>query len=172
MHPALQTSLQIFQTSDFYLTRSLTGVLPELYTRRVERTNSILWTTGHVTVGRCRLLTMIGHQQEIPWVDVFGKGSSEQEGMVYPEMEAVLAVFHAASAQLAPSLAVLTEDDLSVEASYDLPASGRTLLGTINYMAYHEAYHIGQISAIRKALGIGAKYRTIERILTTESPAS
>ena len=165
MDPLLAGSAQLLRTSDHYLRRSIAGLEPEDLRRRIGRANSIHWIVGHVTIGRCRLLRLVGGENEIPWVEVFGKGSSEREGVVLPEIGEVLALWDGAGAEVAERLERLDEPGLARQGPYDLPGSGQTVLGTINYFAFHEAYHIGQISQARKALEKGLRRRTIEAVV-------
>lgn len=59
-------------------------------------------------------------------------------------------------------------EQLEAPAPYDLPGADGTLLSTINYFAFHEAYHMGQVAVLRKALRCGMPRRTIERVLAEQ----
>ena len=162
MLPVLTSSAQIFKTSDHYFDRMLAGLDSEDLLKRVGTGNSVLWIAGHITVGRCRLLTLLGEDRSIPWADIFGKGSAEKAGVVFPAFAKVLEVWESARESLNVRLETLTEEDLAQEAPHALPETGKSVLGWINYLAYHEAYHIGQISQARKSMGRGLKTRTID----------
>src|ERR1700704_7123171 len=77
MDARLAGSAQLFDTSGHYLRQSVTGLYGEQLRQRVGRANSILWTLGHITVGRLRLLTMLGDRVDIPWTKVVGRGADE-----------------------------------------------------------------------------------------------
>ncbi|WP_437759684.1 DinB family protein [Sorangium sp. So ce1389] len=162
MLPTLFGCAQIFKTSDYYMERSLAGLDPGDLRRRAGRANSILWTVGHVTVGRCRVVHALGGRREIPWVSVFGKGSSEVDGAEMPELAEVLSLWNELREELPLRLDRLDEKDLEAPWPYELPCSGQTVLGTITYFAFHEAYHLGQVSHGRKALGRGLARRTVD----------
>lgn len=170
MDPRLAGSAQLLRTSDYYLRRSLKGLEPDDLRRRIGRANSMLWAAGHVTVGRCRLLHVAGGAVDIPWVEVFGKGSNEKEGVFMPPVDDVLALWDEVGLRVMERLERLTAGELDAPGPYDLPCSGQTVLGTINYFAFHEAYHIGQISQTRKALEKGLKRRTIEVVAAAAHP--
>jgi hypothetical protein len=52
MNLQLAGSVQLFRTSDHYLEQSIKGLDDDALRMRVGRANSLLWTAGHVTVGR------------------------------------------------------------------------------------------------------------------------
>lgn len=165
MEAILGPSMQMFRTVDFYMERSLTGLDAEHLVRTTGKANSILWTIGHIVVGRLRLLTMLGEDVEITWQHLFGKGSDEKPAMTYPPAAAVTARHREAAALLEAQLGALTMARLEEPARYDLPGTEGTLLSTINYFAFHEAYHMGQVAALRKVLNRGMPRRTIDRFL-------
>lgn len=162
MHPCLTSSTQMFKTSDHYFDRMLAGLDSQDLLQRVGTGNSVLWIAGHVTVGRCRLLTLLGEERTVPWAEVFGKGSAEKEGVVFPPFDEVREVWESARERLTERLETLSEEDLAKDAPHELPETGRSVLGWINYLAFHEAYHIGQISQARKSMAKGLKSRTID----------
>ena len=77
MDARLAGSAQLFETSSHYLRQSVKGLDTEQLRQRVGKANSILWTLGHITVGRLRLLTMLGESVDIPWTNVVGRGADE-----------------------------------------------------------------------------------------------
>ena len=42
---------------------------------------------------------------------------------------------------------------MSAPAPRDFPVPDKTIRGAINFLAYHEAYHLGQMGYLRKWLG-------------------
>jgi hypothetical protein len=164
MNPLLAGSAQMFRISDFYLRQSVRGLGPEHLTRRTRQANSILWTAAHVAVGRLRLLVLLGELVEIPWVDVAGRGADEDVAAL-PDLSAVLACWLESATRLGRRLEQLSDADLVAPAHVDLPGSDGTVLGTVNYFAFHEAYHIGQMAVLRKALGEALPRRTVDRVI-------
>ena len=59
------------------------------------------------------------------------------------------------SAALGPRLAQLTDAELDTPSPRKLPIADASVLGAIGFLACHEAYHIGQLALVRKALGLG-----------------
>jgi hypothetical protein len=163
MNLQLAGSVQLFRTSDHYLEQSIKGLGDDALRMRVGRANSLLWTVGHITVGRLRLLTMLGEDLDIPWTDVVGRGADEAGGRL-PSLPSVIGRWQQSAGRLVTRLSELSDEDLEAETSLALPGSDGSLLGTITYYAFHEAYHIGQLAVIRKALGQALPRRTVDRL--------
>jgi uncharacterized damage-inducible protein DinB len=71
----------------------------------------------------------------------------------YPELDDILRVWKEATAQLEQRFEELSDAQLSAEAPRNFPVPDKTIRGAINFLAYHEAYHVGQLAYIRKWLG-------------------
>ena len=63
-----------------------------------------------------------------------------------------MSVWAGAGEQLMKRYEELTGEELSAKAPRDFPVPDKTIRGAINFLAYHEAYHVGQIAYIRKLL--------------------
>jgi uncharacterized damage-inducible protein DinB len=164
MDARLAGSAQLFETSSYYLRQSVKGLDDEQLRQRVGKANSILWTLGHITVGRLRLLNILGETVDIPWTKVVGRGADEVTHAL-PDAAEVFARWDDAVRRLADRLQRVSEDELVAAARYNLPGSDGTMLGTINYFAFHEAYHTGQLAVIRKALNEALPRRTVDRLV-------
>jgi hypothetical protein len=162
MEASLSSAVGMFRAADHYMSHSVSGLSAEMLTQRIGAANSILWIVGHATVGRLRLLALIGEPGEVPWEAFFGKGSAEAIDPARPDLETILARWRRSAMVLEQRLAALTAADLAAAWSDDLPTSDPTLLGVITYFAFHEAYHIGQIASTRKALGQPLPRRTAD----------
>ena len=163
MESSLSAAAGLFRAADHYMSQSTSGLSAEMLTRRLGAANSILWIVGHATVGRLRLLALLGEPGDVAWEAFFGKGAAEAPDPARPDLETVLARWGAAAERLEHRLAALTTAELSAVLPYDLPTADPTLLGVITYYAFHEAYHIGQIASTRKALGRPLPRRTVDR---------
>lgn len=155
---------QLIRTADHYLERSIRD-LREIERARIGSANSILWIVGHVTVGRCRLRNALGDDVDIPWTDIFGKGSNETPDTWMPSLEDVLELWRSTGSRILELLADVTDEQLLAPPPVELPEAGNTTLGLVDYLLFHEAYHIGQIAHMRKALGHGMKERTMDKIV-------
>ena len=112
---------------------------------------SVAWTIGHLCHFKMVVLALLGVERENPFAAVFERAPAS-DGTDYPTM-----------AELAASFSQLnTEVIAALEASparLERPMPGRGIHGekriidTVMFFAWHEAYHIGGIGAIRKELG-------------------
>ena len=112
---------------------------------------SIAWTIGHLCHYKIKVLELLGQPRENVFAAQFD-GTPASDGSDYPPL-----------AELAASFAALHADQCTALASsvdrLDMPMPGRgphdekRVLDTVLFLAWHEAYHIGGISAIRREQG-------------------
>jgi uncharacterized damage-inducible protein DinB len=112
---------------------------------------SVAWTVGHLCHHKVQALGLLGQSHDNPFAALF-ESTPASDGSNYPTLTELMASFSALNAELCPALA-------SASARLDSPMPGagphdeKKVLDTILFLAWHEAYHIGNIGAIRKALG-------------------
>lgn len=75
------------------------------------------------------------------------------ENISYPELSELLQDWDKCSAALLEALDGITAEQLSTEGTFSTPLGGKTLLDMLAFIAYHEAFHIGQMSMLRRSLG-------------------
>jgi uncharacterized damage-inducible protein DinB len=113
---------------------------------------SIAWTIGHLCHYKIKMLQLLGRARENPFVDRF-EHAAATDGSDYPPLVELLASFSALDSAL--SAAVSEASDAQLDAA--MPGSGphdeKRVYDTLLFFAWHEAYHLGGIGAIRKDLG-------------------
>lgn len=121
--------------------------------------NHPAWILGHLTFtsdGACKLL---GQQPQMPeaWLGLFARGSQPQvDRAIYPgkaELLDRLAAAHAVVSEhlpQAPPELLARPNPLPIEALKALPTVGNLLM---HIVTTHEALHLGQLSAWRRATG-------------------
>jgi len=155
MHPSIETVGQLYQTTDGLYQKALTGLDPDMALRRPgEQSNSVAWIAGHLAWTRSRLCGLLGVPVEFPWSDVFARGARPPEPEELPSLEEVRQAWQTISARLMTRLDELTEAELAAPAARPMPIADRSLRGSIVFLAYHEGYHIGQLSFLRKWMGL------------------
>ena len=107
----------------------------------------------HLAHTRCSLLRLLGSDHELPWEGRFGRGGAMDDPSQYPELDEIRAVWKDATERMQQRFEELTDEELSAEAPRRFPVPDRTMRGAINFLAYHEAYHVGQLAYLRKWLG-------------------
>ncbi len=157
MDAIIAPSAQLYAVSNYLLPKSLEGLSrEELYRQAGGGANPVIWIVGHVTHSRCSLLNLLGKKREIPWKDLFARGVKDLDFRRYPHLDEILAVWNEAGAELAARFDELSDEELSAESPHKFPVSDNTIRGAINFMAYHEGYHMGQLAYLRKWLGKGS----------------
>jgi uncharacterized damage-inducible protein DinB len=111
---------------------------------------SIAWTIGHLCQYKIKVLELLGHSRENPFGSTFEHAATDGTG--YPPLAELAASFSALNSELCAALA--TAGGRLEEA---MPGSGphneKRILDTVLFLAWHEAYHIGAIGAIRREQG-------------------
>lgn len=112
------------------------------------------WLVGHLATYRQRLLAAIGLPcTAAPWEAAFLKGSSPADVPADLDMQVVLASFRAAHELIMAHWDELTPEDLAEPIGRKLPNGGEDVGGLIRFLAWHEAYHLGQLALLRRLAG-------------------
>ena len=117
--------------------------------------NHLMWLMGHLVVHRGHTLKMLGVDYENQWATLFARGTDRLADAEYPTIEAMRDAWQDVSAQLAAALQQPPADALAKEAPKGPPTFDGKLSGTVAFFAFHDTYHVGQVSYLRKWLGYG-----------------
>ena len=112
--------------------------------------NPIIWIAGHLTNSRVHVLELLGVKNEHEWAQLFKDGYDQE--IDYPKLSTLKDVWKQTSEEIFPRLDRLTEEELNQDIGYDLPHGVKALRGGLVFWLYHEAWHLGQISYIRKCM--------------------
>lgn len=130
------------------------GLTDEEWLRRPgENSNHLLWIIGHMIWARGAVLRMLGSECTRPWFPLFSIGSKVTEAAEYPSVEELKSAWQEMAAALATALEQAAPDALSAKAPERIPTFDGKLSGTIEFMAYHETYHVGQVAYLKTWLG-------------------
>jgi uncharacterized damage-inducible protein DinB len=120
--------------------------------------NHAAFTLGHLAWASDAAIRYLGSEPQAPaeWKDLVGMGAQPQaDRSKYPSKEALLQALEGAHTRLVAALPKLTPEILAQPAPERMrnrfPTVGHLLLGL---MTAHEATHLGQLSAWRRALGL------------------
>ncbi len=114
---------------------------------------SVAWTIGHLCHYKLQVLGLLGHERENPFAATFEK-TAATDGADYPALAELAARFSALNSELCAAL-----ESASAPARLEAPMPGagphdeKTILDTVLFLAWHEAYHTGSIGAMRKEQG-------------------
>lgn len=112
---------------------------------------SIAWTIGHLSHYKIVVLGLLGQARESPFASKF-ENTPASDGADYPSLAEMVATFAQLNTDLCTALA-----SAAARLEARMPGAGphdeKKVLDTVLFFAWHEAYHIGSIGAMRKELG-------------------
>lgn len=146
----------MFKTNTDIVKKAIDGILPEQwFLRPGDDSNHLMWVAGHIVVHRGAVLKSLGAEWEISWSSLFTRGAKLAAQEQYPAVEAIRSAWDEVSAKLLASFTEATTDLLARPAPKGPPSFDGKISGLIAFLAFHETYHVGQVSYLRKWLGYG-----------------
>ena len=124
--------------------------------RPSDDTNSLAFVAAHVTDSRFFLARVLGATVENPLEAQLAGARSIADLASCPSLAESRAAWQAVSGPLMERLDALDAAALDRPAAQRFPVDDRTVLGTLAFLAQHEAYHIGQLALLRKFAGLPA----------------
>ena len=144
----------IFQTNDGLIRQTLSELPADaLWKQPAGGGNSIMWIVGHITQTRAGMLSLLGDRASTGWGELFRRGAQKQDPSAYPEARAIKAKGIELTKQLQAKLAALTDDELAAPVTAVKLPNVNTVVEALAFFAFHEAYHVGQLGYVKKALG-------------------
>ena len=156
MNSKLEPVISIYNTNSKLFINSFDEVTEaDSLKRPNKRTNSMIFIALHILDARCFMLTQIGKPAKNPFGKYVDWAKTIDEIRVYPKLIKVLSEWKKLDKIFTNELNKLTPKKLNSDQQFEFP-DGRKIINMISFLAEHEAYHIGQISFIRKYLGYPA----------------
>lgn len=151
----MQTLLSIFRTTSHVVSLSLADLTDEVARRRTRGNEgpSVTWTIGHMLGQRHEVLAFLGERRPNPWAGSFGDVAAT-DGADYPSLDTMRAEWQKMHEALEHAFA------RSAPGALDQPVAGAGIHGEtrirdkVAFIAWHEAYHMGVIGAVRTAAGL------------------
>jgi len=152
--PVAMLAEQFKVTTNLYV-KALTGVSREQLLRRPgDRSNPLLWIAGHLAIARVNALNVLGGDRERPWTELFSTGSRVHDVERYPDVAEVVALWRELGEEVQRRLRELAPERLEERVRVRVPSDDGSLRGALALIAFHEAYHVGQMGYVRKWLGL------------------
>ncbi len=114
--------------------------------------NPMLWLALHMAQVRVQFARVFGTTIEFPWPG-FKRGEARTDPTTWPELTDVARLYDEAHVAILAGLEGVTVEWLA-EPKGAMPGLGDGRYGTLALMALHECYHCGQISQLRRSLGL------------------
>ncbi len=123
-------------------------------TRKSEHINHIKWIAGHLVNTRISTINrMTGGQPDETYTAQFGRGAALDPNASYPAIEEITSKWKETAPGISNAFTNMPEEALSAKAPVQTPVADDTLRGLLAFLVSHEAYHIGQLSLLRKMVG-------------------
>ena len=146
----------MFRANTDIVSKAIADVEPDYWFRKPgDDSNHLTWVLGHLIVHRGHTLKMLGVDWDNTWVELFARGSERVDDAQYPSVEEMRKAWQDVSAKLSTALRTPQEDVMAREAPKGPPSFDGKLSGTVAFFAFHDTYHVGQVSFLRKWLGYG-----------------
>ena len=118
--------------------------------------NHLLWMLGHVVVHRGMVLKLLGNDWNTEWSPLFARGAERRvDASEYPSVDEMRDAWNQISEQLKATLNESSAEKLGSSAPEGMPSFDKTVSGSVAFFAFHDCYHTGQMSFLRKWLGYG-----------------
>jgi len=146
----------MFRTNTDIISKAIADVRPEDWFRKPsDDSNHLMWLLGHVVVHRGEVLKTLGGKWDSSWARLFSRGVERVDDAEYPTVDEMRGAWTEISEQLKAALRAAPADVLMKPAPEGPPSFDKKLSGTVAFFAFHDAYHTGQVSFLRKWLGYG-----------------
>ena len=144
-----------FRLNTALVDRVLDGFSDEAMRFRPEgKGNPAHFVLGHIAATRYDIARLMGLELKADWAKLFDRGVELRDAAQYPSVTELRAAFGEVAEAINKRFEELTEVDLSAEPSWEPPGMEKSIRGVLNFLAFHESYHIGQLGYIRKLVGL------------------
>ncbi len=157
MDPRLEPLFATVELNDHLFSNCFDGVDAASAQRRFSpHTNNMSFVGAHLVEVRFFLISRLGDPVKGPFAELLDGIRGIDELRRFPAPERILEGWKRGGELLRQRLETLDAADLDDPFPERIPASDRTVLGSITFLLHHEAYHIGQLAMLRKAAGFAA----------------
>jgi hypothetical protein len=156
MNTRIAHAAQSFSQNSSVLKRSVAGLTDDEWTRRPnDHSNHILWIVGHVAWTRATLLARLDAPWVTPWLGLYARGKKCEDGPDCPSPGLAMETWSESCSRLSAAMEAATDALLDTPVTQGPPSADGKLSGIVDFLAFHETYHVGQIAYLRSWLGRG-----------------
>ncbi len=153
MNPSMQASFNTLKFDNELFLKNIATLDDDAARRRiVEDVNPVIWIAGHLLNSRKHLLDLFGEVRELPHESKFKE--KFDPSVDYPSMAEIKNDWVSISDELFASMEQASDDHFEKEIEWNLPNGDKTVRGAIQFFAYHEGWHFGQIAYARRGMGM------------------
>jgi uncharacterized damage-inducible protein DinB len=146
----------MFKTNTGLVKKTMDEVDPESwFLKPGADSNHLMWVLGHLVWSRSNVLKILNQPVDIPSAPLFARGARLASPDEYPSVAEIKRAWDEVSEKLSSILGSAPVDHLAEPALSTPPSFDGKVSGNIAFLAFHETYHVGQVSYLRKWLGHG-----------------
>ena len=146
----------MFKVNTDIVNKAIADVSPEHWFQKPgDDSNHLMFVLGHIVVHRGKTLKTLGVDWDSPWAKLFARGAARVADAEYPSVDEMRAAWYQVSDELAATLKEPNANLLATDAPKGPPTFNGKISGTVAFYAFHDTYHVGQVSYLRKWLGYG-----------------
>lgn len=150
----IEGAAQSYRYNDKFLVDSVNGLSDEEWHRSPSAcTNHMGWIVGHLIWARKSLLGRLGAEWSAPWVGLYARGAKPDDSVPRPLPAELMSAWSEVAGVLKGALESATDEMLSQPAAQGPPSADGKVSGIVNFLAFHETYHVGQAAYLRCWLG-------------------
>lgn len=115
------------------------------------------WIVGHIVHTRMHVHGLLGIDVagDPDVLEPYGRGTTDPSEADAVDLRTLLSLWKASQAALDEAFGDLGDTDLEAPLEEAGPRFGETVGTALAFMAFHEAYHVGQLGLTRRRLGLG-----------------
>ncbi len=153
MTPILRPIAASFRTTNFVLDLCLGDLKDKDAKKRVRDGTgpSIAWQIGHMLDFRCMAVKLLGIAKDSRYSAEYS-ATCASDGSDYPGIPDYQREWQRVNAELEAAMEAATQESLD-RVVEDAVHGAKSVLDSIVFLSWHEAYHVGGLTAIRKELG-------------------
>ena len=146
----------MFKANTDIVNKAIADVEPDHWFKQPgDDSNHLTWMLGHIIVHRGHTLKILGVEWENTWAETFARGQARLADAQYPSLDDMRNAWQDVSEKLSAALKSPAEGVMTKEAPKAPPSFDGKVSGSVAFMAFHDTYHAGQVSFLRKWLGYG-----------------
>lgn len=127
-----------------------------------DHVNHLQWIAGHLTNSRYGIASGLGIKAGFPYKEQYSDPSEPppynraiSATVKYPSLTEIKKSWNDLAVTFTEKISGLSDEQLASGIPFPVP-TGKTFQDLLSFIASHESYHIGQMSIIRKSLGLSA----------------
>jgi hypothetical protein len=160
---SIQPVISQFELQTRLFNNVLEGIEDVKGSKRIsDHVNHLQWIAGHLTNSRYGVASGLGIEAGFPYKEQYTDPTEPppynrtiSSSVKYPSLTEIKKSWNDLAASFTEKISGLSDEQLSSGIPFPVP-TGKTFQALLAFLASHESYHIGQMSIIRKSLGLDA----------------